>query len=285
MNKPWYSNWRKKSLVSKECSRVVAFFVLFMFLWMNLWNWYITRPACEIMAKFKESNTGGELLPKFIHQQWKTNDDIPDKFHHRAFQKVFPAPEFTYILWTDETMRKLIKEKFPWFLETYDSFPRNIQRADASRYFIMYEYGGLYADLDYEPLEQFWSYLPNDRPAMIESPYKYDSILQNSLMSSPRHHPFWNVTFDLMLERRHSTKVHSSAGPVMLQDAFAQDPQTLLPCENFHRIPFGSDTLWITNWFRKFMSWTWMVKPCGDVFESKCQLGIHHNVASWTKIF
>jgi mannosyltransferase OCH1-like enzyme len=222
-------------------------------------------------------------LPKIIHQQWKTAD-IPDKFHHKEFKRLFPAPEFTQMIWTDETMRQLIKEDFPWFLESYDSYPRGIQRADAARYFILYRYGGLYADMDYQPLENFWQYLPEDRPALVESPYTFDSILQNSLMSSPPQHPFWNATFDLMMSRASPDNhyVLESTGPIMLQEVYLEDMQSLLPCENFQRVPYSKDTLWITNWFRWFMSWTWMMKPCGDVNDQRCQLGIHHSVVGWT---
>ena len=43
----------------------------------------------------------------------------------------------------------------------------SIQRADASRYFILHKYGGLYADLDYEPLMNFWDHLPQRSPPRL----------------------------------------------------------------------------------------------------------------------
>lgn len=39
---------------------------------------------------------------------------------------------------------QLIAEKFPWFLDTWFKYPYNIQRADVLRYFVLYEYGGIY---------------------------------------------------------------------------------------------------------------------------------------------
>ena len=36
----------------------------------------------------------------------------------------------------------------PNFLAPYRSYPYDIQRADAIRYFILFEFGGLYLDLD-----------------------------------------------------------------------------------------------------------------------------------------
>ena len=96
------------------------------------------------------------------------------------------------MLWTDAKMRALIEEEYPWFLAAYDAYPHNIQRADASRYFILHKYGGLYADLDYEPLGNFWEHLPQHSPGLVESPYQYNERVQNSLMSSPPGHPLWN---------------------------------------------------------------------------------------------
>lgn len=38
--------------------------------------------------------------------------------------------------------------RYPWFLETFDSYPYPIQRADAIRYFVLHHFGGIYIDLD-----------------------------------------------------------------------------------------------------------------------------------------
>ncbi len=107
------------------------------------------------------------LKERIIHQQWR-DEKIPVMFEkwRSKFFSIFP--NHRYILWTDETQRDLIQTKFPWFLDTYDGYEFGIQRADASRYFILYEYGGLYADLDYEPLIDFWAWLPPNVPALVE---------------------------------------------------------------------------------------------------------------------
>ena len=102
-------------------------------------------------------------FPKIIHQQWKTAN-IP---HGTIFFEVSPKVEralprarYTHMLWTDKNGRELIKNHYPFFLEAYDSYRYGIQRADAVRYFALHFYGGLYADMDYEPIANFWDYLP-----------------------------------------------------------------------------------------------------------------------------
>ena len=145
------------------------------------------------------------MIPKTIHQTWKTNS-IPERWKefHWSWKKHFPKPEYTHILWTDEMNRKLIKEKFPYFLKTYDSYPKNIQRADAIRPFILYEYGGIYADLDYECLHNFYNDLNPTKVNIVESPYKNER-LQNSLMASSPRHPDWIFIFGELQSRKKHT--------------------------------------------------------------------------------
>lgn len=41
-----------------------------------------------------------------------------------------------------------MQEDFPWFLSTYLSYPRLVQRSDVMRYMVLYKYGGVYLDAD-----------------------------------------------------------------------------------------------------------------------------------------
>ena len=81
------------------------------------------------------------MIPKIIHQTWKTHD-IPEKWKESPESIEKHYPDHMYILWSDDDLRNLIKTKFEWFLETYDNYKYDIQRVDASRYFFLYEYGG-----------------------------------------------------------------------------------------------------------------------------------------------
>lgn len=48
-------------------------------------------------------------------------------------------------------LAEIVKEHFPWFWLTYKGYPKNIQRCDTIRYMLMYQYGGVYSDLDVNP--------------------------------------------------------------------------------------------------------------------------------------
>lgn len=88
------------------------------------------------------------MIPKIVHQTWK-NEQIPEKWKesHDSW-KSLARYGWEYKLWTDELMRQFIAEHYDWFLAQYDSYPQNINRVDAWRYFVLHHYGGLYTDLD-----------------------------------------------------------------------------------------------------------------------------------------
>ncbi|KAJ1550762.1 hypothetical protein HK096_005178, partial [Nowakowskiella sp. JEL0078] len=93
-------------------------------------------------------------IPKIIHQSWK-NDVLPKKFQNWAMTWKTLNPEYSHQLWTDNSNRALVANYYPWYLSTYDSLPKNINRADAVRYMYMHQFGGVYADLDVEAIKPF----------------------------------------------------------------------------------------------------------------------------------
>ena len=253
--------------------------------------------AADVRLKLASSTRKGLTttpapLPKIIHQQWKTEDIPPGLFTRirSEWKRLYPEPEYKHILWTDATMRKLIQERFAWFLETYDNYPTNIQRADSSRYFILFTYGGLYADLDYEPYVNFWEYLPTDRVSFVESPYIENENVQNSLMSSPVADPFWNSTFEVLQERRGAKDILFSTGPVAMDESIrrARDPSWVhvLQCKNFHRIPYQTaeeGRSFVVRLYQKLRRYGPFVRTCGDSLRrDNCQFGIHHNAVTYS---
>lgn len=244
-------------------------------------------------------------LPKIIHQQWKDTTIPPNsKFErwHEAWLNKFP--NHTHMLWTDDLAEQLIREHYSWFLSTYINYEPHIKRVDSARYFILHKFGGIYADMDYEPLINFEKYLPIDKPSFVESPHQYAELHQNSLMSSPPHHPFWNMTFEMLMERADLPVLYAT-GPSFIDDVItkynSQEQQQqqsdgdsasagayTLPCENFHRIPSGQDNSspWFTRlWNQLILGKLYPMKYCGDFAltnnKNNCQFGRHHNVVSW----
>jgi mannosyltransferase OCH1-like enzyme len=292
----------------------------FLFAYSYFYSWLNTTDPClvaalnspEKIAQFQTRGTnikGPSLeyyapLPKIIHQQWKTAEIPKGKYTEwrQAWLDLYPSPEYEHILWTDESMRQLIASLYPEFLPIYDAYPYNIQRADVARYFILHRFGGLYADLDYEPLINFWHRIASDRVSLIESPYKYNEQHQNSLMASPQGDSFWNAVLDALVQGggsssnssySSSSSVFAKTGPQFLDRVARRkggQPFYTLPCENFHRVPFvqesGKESPWITRLGHHTLARVYPMKYCGDFSQessssSSCQYGKHHNAVSY----
>ena len=93
------------------------------------------------------------MFPGILHQTWKTKDlsAVPE-FKACAQTWRLHHPGYTYRLWDDRENSEFVKAKFPSYHDAWMSFDKNIKRIDSIRYMWMYEYGGVYADLDMECL-------------------------------------------------------------------------------------------------------------------------------------
>lgn len=173
------------------------------------------------------------MIPKIIHQTWK-NKNIPKKWssYHKTWKDIFPESEFEHILWTDEDNRNLIKNHYSWFLKTYDNYPKNIQRADAIRYFILYHHGGIYADLDCEVRENFYEDLTHDTINLADNPYGPGSKM-NNLMASNKGNEKWKIVFDELEKRKNILATTKSTGPCVL-DCLENDKIRLLDIDNYN---------------------------------------------------
>lgn len=94
------------------------------------------------------------IIPAIIHQTWR-NELIEARFVRNIRSWIDLHPRWTYKLWTDADVDALVAARFSLFLETFRALPLPIMRADAMRYVVLYEYGGVYADLDFEALRPF----------------------------------------------------------------------------------------------------------------------------------
>jgi hypothetical protein len=102
--------------------------------------------------------------------------------------------------------RDLVAKKFPKYLKLYDQYTTDIHRVDIFRYFLLYQYGGLYADLDIEPLKSLKPILSWEPPCVLplepEEHYRLVfphygvkannySLTTNAIMFCQPRHPFF----------------------------------------------------------------------------------------------
>src|SRR5690606_7924245 len=108
-----------------------------------------------------------------------------------------------------------------WFLQKYDSFPAEIFRADAVRYFFLYQFGGVYADMDTECLRSLDDILKNGDVILgsMGSDLTFPHSIPNAVMASKPRQEFWLLVISIMSELNF-TQPEPVTGPVMLKRAY-----------------------------------------------------------------
>ncbi|KAL4232655.1 hypothetical protein ACF0H5_007343 [Mactra antiquata] len=150
----------------------------------------------EVTEDFPTLSEGEPRIPHILHQTYKS-EQIPINFASNLESFLKWNPAWTYYLWTDDSARQLIQERHPYLLEIWDNYRKPINRADALRYVVLYEFGGVYADLDVEFLR------PLDRVTMKYAcifptePFEHSAfrlgipyLLSNAVMMCRPKHPF-----------------------------------------------------------------------------------------------
>ena len=114
-------------------------------------------------------------------------------------------PTWQHWFWSEGQARRLIGRKYPQYLDLYDQYPYKINRADVRRYFIMYEYGGVYADLDVESLRPLDELLELYPCVIAQEPLVHQVLLyannasnfaMPALIACRPQHPFLKLLID-----------------------------------------------------------------------------------------
>lgn len=163
-----------------------------------------------------------EKIPRIIHQTWKT-EELPPRWKEVREACEAMMSDYQYMLWTDASSREFIAREYPWFLETFDAYPYNIQRADAIRYFVLHKYGGVYMDLDIgckrrlDSLLRFEVIVPKTIPVGVS----------NDLMFSVPQHPYMESLIHSLQSFHHYYLTHYatvmfSTGPMFVSAMYRQ---------------------------------------------------------------
>jgi glycosyltransferase involved in cell wall biosynthesis len=139
-----------------------------------------------------------DRIPKRIIQ---TGKHAEQPLHNRAMVANVKLlnPDYEYLFFDDDGVRKFIQQEFPQYREVFDSFPFPIQRYDFFRYLAVYRHGGFYLDLDIMLASGLSSLLHHDSVFPFEgltlSPFlrthhKMDWEIGNYAFGATPGHPF-----------------------------------------------------------------------------------------------
>lgn len=190
-------------------------------------------------------------IPKIIHQIW-LGSPFPEKY--RAFQETWQKhhPDWEYRLWTDEDLEQfeLVNR------ELYDAALNYGEKSDIARYEILYKFGGLYVDTDFEcvqPLDLFhrcYDFYIGIQP--LDTNFVQLGI---GLIGSVPGHPVLKCCIDNMAKNAaYYPQIIQKTGPIYFTRVFElvapllQDRTVALPATYFYPKGYtqkdADETLW-----------------------------------------
>jgi mannosyltransferase OCH1-like enzyme len=205
-----------------------------------------------------QSNTSE--IPKIIHHICPkdfTRWNIKWFSCYESWLRIFPEPEYKHMHWFDDELHKVIQdEEFIWFLDVFTSYSENIKRIDMVRPFILWKYGGIYADMDYMVFKNFYNELDQNKVSLCESPFKGNEDVTNALMASPKGNNFWLLVIDECYKHK-DTYVLLSTGPQLITKIYHLYPElvSILPENKYN--------------------------PFDNVLTNDDMMGRHHNTVAW----
>jgi mannosyltransferase OCH1-like enzyme len=139
------------------------------------------------------------MISKII---WQTHDflekQIPEHFDKcmKSWQLLNPGWEHKYVNHKDR--ESFIKEKYYDFYDFYKSIPP-IQQSDMWRLFVVYEFGGVYVDMDsicMQPLDYMLQNCNNDE--LITEPIDREGSINSAMFAAPKNCTILKENIDLV---------------------------------------------------------------------------------------
>ena len=204
-----------KSFKSIISVLVLLFFCYFVFLKMNLRHRFSTT-----YNKDDKCTDCRYHIPKIIHQLWN------DKFVPRPVVPYIKTwidkhPEWNYRFWTKKSQERFLRERYPEYLSIYEDYQLDIEKSDMIRFLILYEFGGVYADLDMEVVKPLDDIIKGKPCLMAASTKEVAAIFletnetyitNNALIACRSGHPL----LKLVLNSFHKGKTSKTGQDVMI---------------------------------------------------------------------
>ena len=157
------------------------------------------------------------IIPKIIHQIW-IGGEVPEVF--KKYMETWQAlhPDWEYILWTDEK----VKELFPLYNQQfYDQNDGMGVKSDLLKWEIIYRFGGVYTDVDFEclrPLDQL--HYTYDFYTGFQPFDAYFVQLGAALFAAYPGHPILKHCIETIKDDWHEKGAPKKSGPVHFSKSF-----------------------------------------------------------------
>lgn len=196
-------------------------------------------------------------IPKIFHRVWLGNKPMPEEFvrYGKTWEK--HNPDWKMILWTEETLPPMINEKYLKECNTYS------EMSDIIRYEVLYRYGGIYIDTDFECLKPIEELIKDyDVFASTED----NKHICGGFFGSTRKHPLVKKMIDNIppaLERNKRQTSDLRIGPKYVTQTLQNENITIIDKEFIYPYLPGQ------------------IKLKKELSQNKVAYAAHHWAASW----
>lgn len=167
-------------------------------------------------------------IPKIIHQTCRTFDSIPKHWKDTPKTWMDNHKDWKYVFWDDESIEYYMRTYHPEFMDAWEGFREKIQRIDAFRYFILYDFGGIYCDMDAQALQNIEPYIDTGLSVYLTKSANVGSTYSNFFMVSEPGCGLWPIMWKRMRRPlkwytlgKHA-RVMLTTGPAALTDAVSE---------------------------------------------------------------
>lgn len=236
-------------------------------------QWALAKKLYEDNALSNASVSEHPRIPKIIHQIW-LGSPYPEKY--KALRDTWLAhnPGWKYKLWTEPEIEalKLVNKK------QYEKAKNYGERSDIARYEILYRFGGLYVDTDFECLRSFdvFHHCFDFYAGLGFGP---EFELYNGLIGSAAGHPVLKCAIERIGMHKPGTQVDTpfSTGPTFFAQCFYDTMKTQSKAIKSHAVAFPC------SYFYPWPCWERTYKEREEIeawFRPETY-AVHHWYTSW----
>ena len=184
----------------------------------------------DIIRHNRVTQWNNTSIPRRLHQTF-LDSKIPNVYHEYIKLWIKNHPDWEYYFWTDLDGERLIRERYPQYIAMFKSYQHRLMKSDAIRYFILHQFGGVYADMDVRSLKPIEPFLRTNTCIVVPEPYVQTKMLfnrpmtiTNAFMASTANHPFLTYMIQSMVAANRPYKSHDDVlwgtGPFLLNATF-----------------------------------------------------------------
>lgn len=192
------------------------------------------------------------MIPLILHHTYKTAT-VPHPFDTYVVKWQILNPSLQQKVWSDADNTSFVETHYPEYFDAYSRLPYKIQQIDVVRYMYLHTHGGVYADIDLEPIRSIAPLINTNETMLALEPsdnkINMPFLISNYWMASPAHSEFLRIAIQTALQPfaysgDYIMDVLNSTGCLMLNTVyrrFTDKKPILLDSELFS--PFTHDQI------------------------------------------